>query len=125
MQLEQLNEFNFFKSNNKKKPYKKNGDFIEIDLSDSKHKKDKITIIKLKKGDGYPKLIGNYRVFIRARAHTFKIINKDFDKVVKDTLKYLETLQKKAKSGKTETAPADLPTVTLKDFKEIKKILDK
>jgi len=123
MKLEQLNEFTFFKS--KKKPYKKNGDFIEIDLSDDRFKKDKITIIKLRKSDGYPKLIGPYRVFIKARTHTFKPVNKDFDKVVKDTLKYLETLQKKAQAGKTETAPVDIPNITLKDFKEIKKILDK
>ena len=123
MKLEQLNEFTFFKS--KKKPYKKNGDFIEIDLSDDRFKKDKITIIKLRKSDGYPKLIGQYRVFIKARTHTFKSVNKDFDKVVKDTLKYLETLQKKAQAGKTETAPVDIPNITLKDFKEIKKILDK
>jgi len=125
MTLTQLNEFNLFGNKNKELKFKKQGDFIEFDLSDNRFKKDSIKFIKIRKRDGYPNLVGQYRAFIRARGHVFKVIDPNFDNLIREIIRTLKDLRIMAKSSRTETAPADIPYIEVKDFKGIKAYLDK
>jgi hypothetical protein len=126
MQIQTLNEILFFKNKiNKSLKFQFNDGIITINIGDDRFKNDVIKITKLTRRDGYPHLVGQFRIFLKVRGHKLKIVEKTFDNAVAKLLATLDDLRIKAKLGKIETAPADIPFFNKSDFDDIKNKLVK
>jgi len=114
MKLEQLNEFTFFtkKSKNPKPQHKMKDGYAMFDFEGF----DKVYITKYKKGDGFHNKIGKFRMFLKAKAHTISTDHESVELAVKSLIRETNRLIFDAKSGKTETSPADIQELTVRMF---------
>lgn len=102
MKLEQLNEFNIFKKTKKTIAYSVKNYNIKIELPHIK-----ISIVNFN---------NEYRFIVNANVFSTKIYDKSLKDGLIKVIKYLDDLTTTAKNGKTETAPADLPKISIDDF---------
>ncbi len=114
MTIEQLNEFKFFtkKSSNKKPQHKMKDGYAMFDFEGF----DKVYITKYKKGDGFHNKIGKFRMFLKAKAHTISTDHENVELAIKSLVRETNKLISTAKSGKTETSPADIQGLTVRMF---------
>lgn len=102
MKLEQLNEFNLFKKSKKTIPYTVKDFNITLKLDN--------IVIKI----GYLK--EEYRIIVKANVFNTTIKDTNLKSGLTSAINFINDLKTTAKNGKTETAPVDLPNISIEDF---------